>query len=120
MIDTRPALFARMGAVFDRAFGNVDAVFTIAGVAGPAVRAILRKWREIDLAEDLGQAVEGTTHLLSVSADKVAGIASQRDSVTIHELDRNGVRTGVSAMFEIRDHSDDGRAMVRLHLSGDI
>lgn len=120
MIDTRPALFARMGPAFDKAFGNVDAVFTIAGVERPAVRAILRKWREIDLVEDLGQAVEGTTHLLSVAADKVPGITSQRDSVTIHELDRNGVRTGTSATFEIREHSDDGRAMVRIHLSGDI
>lgn len=120
MIDARPALFRRMGAAFEKAFGNVDAVFTIAGVDRPPVRAILRKWREIDLAEDLGQAVEGTTHLLSVAADSVAGLMSQRDSVIIHELDRNGVRTGVSAAFEIRDNSDDGRAMVRIHLSGDI
>lgn len=120
MINARPALFARMGTAFDAAFGNVDAAFTIDGVARPAVRAILRQWREIDLAEDLGQAVEGTTHLLSLAADKVAGLESQRDSVTIHELDRNGVRTGVTATFEIRDRSDDGRAMVRIHLSGDI
>ena len=120
MIAARPALFARMGAAFDMAFGNVDAVFTIAGVARPSVRAILRKWREIDLVEDLGQAVEGTTHLLSVAADKVVGLESQRDSVTLHELDPHGMRTGVSAAFEIRDHSDDGRAMARIHLSGDI
>ncbi|SOC47088.1 hypothetical protein SAMN05892877_1273 [Rhizobium subbaraonis] len=120
MIDARPALFRRMGAAFEKAFGNVDAVFTIAGVDRPPVRAVLRKWREIDLVEDLGQAVEGTTHLMSVSAENVAGLMSQRDSVIIHELDRNGARTGDSAAFEIRDHSDDGRAMVRIHLSGDI
>ncbi|SOC38988.1 hypothetical protein SAMN05892877_105364 [Rhizobium subbaraonis] len=120
MINARPALFAHMGAAFDDAFGNVDAAFTIDGVQRPAVRAILRKWREIDLVDDLGQGVEGTTHLLSVAAGKVSGLESQRDSVIIHELDRNGVRTGVNAAFEIRDHSDDGRAMARIHLSGDI
>ncbi len=116
----RSPIFERMGVSFDRAFGNADAVFTIGGVARPSVRVIFRQWRELDEAEEQGQAVEGTTHLLSVAYSKVAGLQSQRDSVTIHELDALGNRTGVSASYQIKNHSDDARSMLRIYLSGDI
>ncbi|MDX3929220.1 MAG: hypothetical protein QHC90_25890 [Shinella sp.] len=116
----RPPLFSDLGEEFAGAFGNVDAQFTIAGVLLPRVRAILRQWRELDLGEEQGQAVEGTTHLLSVAADMVPGLVSQRDSVTIFALDAEGFPTGISTTFEIKNHSDDARAMVRIYLSGDI
>ncbi|WP_203226207.1 hypothetical protein [Rhizobium gallicum] len=51
------------------------------------MRAIFRKWRDVDEGEEQGQAVEGTTHLLSVAHSKVPDLVSQRDSVTIFELD---------------------------------
>ncbi|WP_026616387.1 head-tail joining protein [Ensifer aridi] len=105
----RPAMFERMGPKFASAFGNVDAVFTIAGVAQPAVRAILRVWRETDLAEEQDQAVEGTTHLLAVPASKAPGLTSQRDSVTID-----------GATYQVINIDDDARAMLRISLSGDI
>ncbi|WP_322887052.1 head-tail joining protein [Sinorhizobium medicae] len=103
----RPAMFERMGPKFAKAFGNADAVFTVDGVARPAVRVILRVWREIDLAEE--QAVEGTTHLLAVSASTVPGLASQRDSVAIG---------GVT--YQVINIDDDARAMLRISLAGDI
>ena len=106
----RPEPFARMGPKFARAFGNVDALFTISGVVGPkAVRGILRVWRDVELMEEVAQAVEGTTHVLSVAATDVLGLESKRDSVSID---------GVT--YPIINVSDDARAMLKLSLSGDI
>ena len=106
----RPEIFARMGPKFAKAFGNVDAVFTIAGVVSPnAVRGILRVWRDVELMEEVDQAVEGTTHVLSVAAIDVLGLESKRDSVSID---------GVA--YPIINVSDDARAMLKLSLSGDI
>jgi hypothetical protein len=119
-VNLRPAIFEEMGPQFAETFGNCDAVFTIAGAIMPAVSGILRRWRDLDEAEEGGQSVEGTTHLLSVAAASVPGLASQRDSVTVHELDALGSRTGVSASYQIKNHSDDARAMLRIYLSGDI
>jgi len=116
----RSPIFERMGESFDRAFGNADAVFTINGVALAPVRVIFRQWREVDEGEEQGQSVEGTTHLLAVAHSKVPGLQSQRDSVTVHELDALGSPTGVSATYQIKNHSDDARAMLRIYLSGDI
>jgi hypothetical protein len=116
----RPSLFEETGEDFVGAFGNVDAVFTVDGADQPAVRAILRQWRDIDEAEEQGQAVEGTTHVLAVAASSVTGLVSQRDSVTVYELDDDGNRTGISSAFDIRNHSNDARAMLRIQLSGDI
>jgi hypothetical protein len=104
----RPAAFAGMAGAFTRAFANVDAVFTIAGVPGDPVRAILRQERVADLADD-GVGVEGLVHTLAVDADKVPGIASQRDSVTI-----------AGETFGIGNRLDDGRAMARFILDGEI
>lgn len=106
----RPDVFSRMGPKFAKAFGNVDTVFTINGVAGPkAVRGILRVWRDVELMEEVDQAVEGTTHVLSVAATDVPGLESKRDSVSID---------GVT--YPIINVSDDARAMLKLSLSGDI
>ncbi|ANK73607.1 hypothetical protein FA04_13850 [Ensifer adhaerens] len=106
----RPEIFARMGSKFAKAFGNVDAVFTIAGVVSPkAVRGILRVWRDVELMEEVDQAVEGTTHLLAVAATDVPGLESRRDTVAID---------GVT--YPIINVSDDARAMLKLSLSGDI
>ncbi len=105
----RPAAFERMAGSFQRAFGNVDAIFTIDGVRGDRVRAILRQRREDDLAEDGTVGVEGMTHVLSVPAETVQGIASQWDSV---EID--------GRTYGIGNRVDDGRAMMRFLLSGNI
>ncbi|WDZ75454.1 hypothetical protein PWG15_12590 [Ensifer adhaerens] len=106
----RPEIFARMGPKFAKAFGSVDAVFTIAGVVSPkAVRGIFRVWRGVDLVDEADQAVEGTTHVLSVAATDVPGLESQRDTVAID---------GVT--YPIINVSDDARAMLKLSLSGDI
>ncbi|UTV37640.1 hypothetical protein MYG64_04805 [Ensifer adhaerens] len=106
----RPEPFARMGPKFARAFGNVAAVFTIDGVVSPkAVRGIFRVWRGVDLVDEADQAVEGTTHVLSVAAADVPGLESQRDHVTFD---------GVT--YPIINVSDDARAMLKLSLSGDI
>lgn len=105
----RPEIFARMGPKFARAFGNVDAVFTIGGVVRPKVRGVLRVWREVDLVEEVSQAVEGTTHFLSIAATDAPGLESQRDTVTID---------GVT--YPIINVEDDARAMLKLFLSGDI
>ncbi|KSV64060.1 hypothetical protein N185_35420 [Sinorhizobium sp. GW3] len=99
-----------MGPKFARAFGNVDAVFTINGVASPRpVRGILRVWRDVELMDEVDQAVEGTTHVLSVAGTDVPGLESKRDSVSID---------GVT--YPIINVSDDARAMLKLSLSGDI
>lgn len=119
-MNPRSAIFERMGEAFDRAFGNVDAVFTINGIERPAVRAILRKWRDVEEGEEQGQAVEGTTHLLAVAHSKVQDLVSQRDSVTIFELDVLERRIEPGQIFAIRNHADDARAMLRIYLSGDI
>ncbi|RVG29749.1 hypothetical protein [Sinorhizobium meliloti] len=105
----RPAMFERVGPKFAKAFGDAEAVFTVDGVARPAVRVILRVWRETDLAEEQEQAVEGTTHLLAVAASAVPGLASQRDSVAIG---------GVT--YQVINIDDDARAMLRISLAGDI
>lgn len=116
----RPAIFERMGAEFSRALGNVDCEFIIAGVAQTSVRGILRQWRDIDLSEELSQSVEGTTHLLSVASSSTPGLVSQRDKVTIFKLDPIGNRVDDGQLFEIRNHADDGRAMLKIYLKGDI
>ncbi len=106
----RPSLFAGMGAEFSDTFGNVDAVFTINGVVSPkVVRGIFRVWRGVDLVDEADQAVEGTTHVLSIAATDVPGLESQRDTVVID---------GVA--YPIINVSDDARAMLKLSLSGDI
>lgn len=116
----RPSFFEEMGSQFADAFGNCDAVFTVNGLALAPVRGILRRWREIDQMEEASQTVEGTTHLLSVAAVSVPGLASQRDSVTIYMTDDNGVRLDVGLTFQVKNHTDDARAMLRIYLSGDI
>lgn len=119
-MNLRPAVFERMGESFSRAFGNVDAVFTIDGEVRPAVRAILRQWRDVEESEELGQSVEGTTHLLSVASSMVPGLVSQRDSVSIFVTDRAGNRVDDGAEFAVKNHADDGRAMLKIYLTGDI
>lgn len=116
----RPAVFERMGPQFVRSLGNVDCEFTIGGVLMPSVRGILRQWRDVDLAEDLSQAVEGTTHLLSVATSNTVGLVSQRDSVTIFMTAPDGRRLDAGTFYEVRNHTDDGRAMLKIYLKGDI
>lgn len=116
----RPAIFERMGPQFVRFLGNADCEFTIGGVMRPSVRGILRQWRDIDMVEDFSQAVEGTTHLLSVAASDIPGLASQRDRVAIFLTDPSGKRIDAGNTFEVKNHTDDGRAMLKIYLKGDI
>ena len=92
----RPLIFEEMGSQFANAFGNCDCVFLVGGLTLIPVRGILRRWRDIDQAEESGQAVEGTTHLLSVASASVPGLTSQRDSVTIFITDESGRRTDMA------------------------
>lgn len=116
----RPSIFEALGPQFADAFGNCDAVFTVNGVALPAARGILRQWRDVNQMEEAGQDVEGTTHLLSVAAMSVTGLTSQRDSVTIFMTSETGARLDQGRTFEVKNHSDDARAMLRIYLSGDL
>lgn len=119
-MNLRPAIFEAMGEHFTAAFSNAEAEFTIAGTRRPAVRCILRQWRDADLVEAEGQAVEGTSHLLSVSSGAVAGLVSQRDRVDLYPLDALGARTGDVIACAIRNHADDGRAMTKIWLEGNL
>lgn len=116
----RPSLFEEMGSQFAEAFGNCDCIFEVNGVALVSVRGILRKWRELGQSEEGGQDVEGTTHSLSVAAVSVPGLVSQRDSVTIFLTDDAGIRIDSGTLFQIKNHADDARAMLRIYLAGDI
>lgn len=116
----RPAVFDRMGPAFLRGFGNAEAVFTIAGTARNPVKAIVRQWREPDMMEAEGQAVEGASHVVAVASGDIAGLVSQRDSVTLHILDKSGARTGVTVAGKIRNQAEDGRAMTKLWIKGNI
>lgn len=99
----RPLLFQEMGRQFSAAFGNCDAVFTIAGVVGLPVRVIVRSVRVNNEAEESGHGVEAVIDNVSVAAAAVPGLTSQRDAVTI------GGR-----LYPIRNIEDDGRAMLKL------
>jgi hypothetical protein len=106
----RPALFSPLGDAFAQAFGNVDCLFTINGVAqASTVRGILRQTRAVDLGQDEGQAVEGTRHTLKVAASSVPGLTSDRDSVAIGGI-----------TYPVGNIEDDGRSMLRIVLDGDI
>ncbi|WP_176086961.1 hypothetical protein [Martelella sp. HB161492] len=106
----RPQLFAGLGEEFAGAFGNVDCLFTIDGVAeAKPVRGILRQKIGRDLGDEFGQDVEGITQTLSVPATGLDHLESQRDSVEI-----NG------QTFEIANQADDGRAMKVLFLKGNV
>jgi len=119
-VSLRPAIFEEMGSQFADAFGNCDCLFEVNGVALIPVRGILRRWRDVDQSEESGQSAEGTTHSLSVAAVSVPGLVSQRDSVTIFMTDDAGVRIDAGTLYEIKNHADDARAMLRIYLSGDI
>ncbi|MGV0817124.1 head-tail joining protein [Martelella sp. AMO21009] len=107
----RPPQFSNMGAGFVSAFGNVDCVFTVDGVDQSAsVRGILRQKRELEIAGEFGdQDVEAVTHVLSVAAVGLEALEAQRDSVTI-----------AGTTYDIKNQMDDGRAMLKLYLTGDI
>ena len=105
----RPAPFAGMAGAITRALGNADAVFTIGGVALDPVRVLFRRERVVDLAEDAGFGVEGMVHTLAVDATAVPGITSGRDTVTI-----------AGSTYGIGNRLDDGRAMMRFILDGDV
>lgn len=107
----RPAIFAGMGEAFAGTFGNVDCRFTIDGAVQPEpVRGILRQKRELELADEFGrQDVEAITHVLSVPASGLEELEGERDSVTID-----------GTAYGIRNVTDDGRAMLKIWLRGDI
>ncbi|AMM84247.1 hypothetical protein [Martelella sp. AD-3] len=107
----RPAIFAGMGEAFAGTFGNVDCRFTIAGVVlADPVRGILRQKRELELADEFGrQDVEAITHVLSVPAAGLEELEGERDSVTID-----------GTAYGIRNVTDDGRAILKVWLRGDI
>ncbi|AMM84827.1 hypothetical protein [Martelella sp. AD-3] len=107
----RPAIFAGMGEAFAGTFGNVDCRFTIAGVGLPdPVRGILRQKRELELADEFGrQDVEAITHVLSVPVSGLEELEGERDSVAID-----------GTTYGIRNVTDDGRAMLKIWLRGDI
>lgn len=98
-----------MAGDFTSAFGNVDVTPVVDGVEQTPVRGILRQAREMDLMDEVGPAIEGVTHRLSIAAEAAAGLKTGRDSVLI-----------VGTSYDIRARSDDGRAMARLYLKGDI
>lgn len=98
-----------MGPAFSRAFGNTTAVFSINGVSTSAVPIILRNGRSLDESEQHDQGVEAKTYSLAVAASDVPGLASLRDSMIFE---------GVT--YAITNHDDDGRAMLRLYVTGDI
>ncbi|MET3602175.1 head-tail joining protein [Martelella mangrovi] len=107
----RPAIFAGMGEAFAGTFGNVDCLFTVDGIALPdPVRGILRQKRELELADAFGrQDVEAVTHVLSVPATGLEDLESERDTVTIG-----------GTVYDICNVTDDGRAMLKVWLRGDI
>ena len=107
----RPAAFSGMGSAFAGAFGNVDCRFTIDGVSlQDTVRGILRQKRELGLADEYGrQDVEAVTHVLSVPATDLEALESERDQVEIE-----------GTIYGIRNVTDDGRAMMKIWLRGDI
>jgi len=107
----RPAVFAGMGPAFAGAFGNVDCRFTIDGLMQPETcRGLLRQKRELELADEYGrQDVEAVTHVLSVPATGLEDLESERDQV---EIDGKA--------YAIRNLTDDGRAMLKIWLRGDI
>jgi hypothetical protein len=105
----RPTRFQKMGSAFSRAFGNADAIFTIDGVQGLPVRIILRNGVSLDVADEQGQDIEAKTYSLSVAAADVIGLASLRDSMTFE-----------GNTYSIRNHDDDGHAMLRIFVTGDI
>ena len=105
----RPAVFSGMAGAFTTTLGNVDVTPVVDGVDQAAVRGILRQRREIDLVEEAGAMVEGVTHVLSLAADAAELLVTDRDSVRIE-----------ATTYLVRSRSDDGRAMARLFLKGDI
>jgi len=105
----RPNRFQKMGSAFSRAFGNAEAIFTIDGVQRPPVRIILRNGVSLDIGEEQGQDVEAKTYSLSVAAADVAGLTSLRDTMMFE-----------GNTYGIRNHDDDGHAMMRIFVMGDI
>ncbi|WEZ84581.1 hypothetical protein P6U16_08405 [Rhizobium sp. 32-5/1] len=98
-----------MGSAFSRAFGNTTAVFTINGVVGLPVPIILRNGRDLDEGEEQGQGLEARTYSLAVAATDVAGLISQRDTMTFE-----------GTVYPIVNHTDDAHAMLRVFLRGEI
>ena len=98
-----------MSGAFTAALGNVDVIPIVDGVDQATVRGILRQVREIDLVEEAAQAVEGVTHKLSISAEAADELKTGRDSVRIGGTE-----------YAVRARGEDGRAMARLYLTGDI
>ena len=107
----RPAAFCGMGPAFAATFGNVDCRFTVDGEVQPETcRGILRQKRELELADEYGrQDVEAVTHVLSVPATGLEALESERDQV---EIDGEA--------YAIHNLTDDGRAMLKIWLRGDI
>ena len=94
----RPLSCSLLNAVIDRLKG----VIITPGTPAAAVN--------IPICKKYGrQDVEAITHVLSVSASGLETLESERDSVTI-----NG------EAYLIANHTDDGRAMIKLHLKGEI
>ena len=101
--------FARMGEAFSRRLGNIRASFRIAGTVGDPVAVIVRQTREPGEVEEFGQSVEAVSQSVSVAAALVPGLQSQRDAMII-----------AANIYPIRNISDDGRAMLRLTIEGDL
>lgn len=110
-IQARPGLFSGLAADFLGDLANVDVTFTIDGNLQPgSARGILRQARETDLADQgYGVAIEGITHRLSLAASDAEALQSGRDRVTI-----------AGTTYTVRAIADDGRAMVKLLLGGDV
>ncbi len=105
----RPTRFQKMGSAFSRALSNAEAIFTIDGVQSLPVRIILRNGVSLDVGEEQGQDIEAKTYSLAVAAADVAGLTSLRDSMTFE-----------GNIYRIRNHDDDGHAMMRIFVTGDI
>lgn len=105
----RPTIFQKMGPAFSRAFGNATAIFTIGGVPGPSVPIILRNGRDLDEGDEQGQGLEVRTYSLGVAAVHAPGLTSQRDTLLFD-----------GKVYSVRNHIDDGHAMLRIFVTGDI
>ncbi|MEP2977964.1 MAG: hypothetical protein ABJO86_00675 [Lentilitoribacter sp.] len=109
-ITNRPSPFSEMADEFLNAFSNVDIYLIVGGVKADApIRAILRQVRDDEDHIEAGVVVEGVSHIVSISALAAGGLKNNRDAIEL-----NGTT------YKLKSKKDDGRAMVRLGLEGDL
>lgn len=109
-IINRPSMFSGMADEFLDELSNVDLYLIVNGVKADAtIRGILRQARDDEDHIEAGVVVEGLSHVLSISAIAATDLLADRDSIEL-----NGTT------YNLKTKKDDGRAMVRLGLEGDL